>query len=385
MEQGVEDSTTRVSATQPGTPNRTPEVSPPASLDPLPLGSQMPGDYGMEDHVQPQQSSQSSVTHFPSPTADPLNLFSSPSPSPPKPRRSDSVFSSEPNLVSPQYGSAAMRAKSHVSGPLRPSPYPSLLLSSPGAGPSRITRTPSPVRGFSSPLSSPEHDPVVLAEKAPGELSREQVALLQEFQNQDGGRYSFRQRQPRQIKPYEHEYRVYKQSMRGAAPEAIVKSSSRRRRYRSPGDNDPESDPEVDPALLEQADSEDDRPRRKRRTKSVSEDEGSISPRPSPKARPVSALLPPPRVEPPAKQYPKSMQVTFDSSDDDSNHSGPVRPSKVLRGDKDRKLHKKPFPMRRMRRSKSRSRTRSEVCGNQIKSSRFSHLRRILKNHQTYL
>lgn len=194
---------------------------------------------------------------------DPLLLFT-----PSKPSLSPSPPLEIP-LVGAQLSMSPFSPTQQLLSPLTPVQS---IASSPSRSPSKILRR-VPQNGLPSPLRTSRKlsDQGGTESSYHGDDNTIIQALLPEDHENDSGRYALRARNRRQLNPYAFDKASYQRQLKNI-PEAIVHLSPRRRRressVHSSPDQAPSSDPEVDPTTLQMEDSEDEKLRRRRRSKS---------------------------------------------------------------------------------------------------------------------
>ncbi|TBU23731.1 Mus7/MMS22 family-domain-containing protein [Dichomitus squalens] len=341
------------------------DLSPEDPPSPLQLRTNLPGAYP-SPHPRPKLllPEQNCGAPLSSPTS---YVIPSPSQrAPPSDRGVSSAFldhgwpetDEEGNFVQGSSKLSTQREVSRKASTRSPSPSPDpLLLFTP---PRRRSASPAQGRvGISSPASSPltpASSPTKFAEAArvpsssPSQtaaLSRQQdpplsVAEIVAFENAaaaaERARYSLRARNARQLNPYEYDKLLYKRQMR-AAPEAIVKVVSpprprRRQRSKSANPRDASSGAEDEYQVGEDEDDEESQARRRRKGKGREEgaenggngEEGTRG-----------------RVE---KWLPEAFRESSSSSEDDADILSGLKTAKTA--DKEhRRKRPRPFPMKK--------------------------------------
>ena len=252
-----------------------------------------------------REASRNASTHSPSPSPDPLLLFT-------PPRRSASPTQ------------RPIRVSSPASSPLTPASSPTKAAEAP--------RTPSP-----SPLQA-----VATSRQQNSTLSAAEIAAIEDAAAAERARYSLRARNPRQLNPYEYDKLLYKRQMR-AAPEAIVKVVSPprpRRRHRSTSANprDASSGAEDEyQAGEEDLDDEESQARRRRKGKDT-EQEGVAEEEDGKDGNRG-------RVE---KWLPEALRESSSSSEDDADVLLGLMPVKRKKPYKEKRSRRaRPFPMKK--------------------------------------
>ena len=196
------------------------------------------------------RSSQSYVVPSPTPSDD-LLLFKSPK-----------ILLSGPGFDSPIIRSeddipiASSSRHSKLDSHLGLTPGRALPLSSQSPG----TKSASPLSSSLSSLGDNDHQ-----SQSPIEHPKEATnTLLEELQQHESSRYSLRERNVRQLKPYAYDRQLYVRQMR-SNPDAIVKFRSPHGRKHGDGPRSPRasSDDDVNPEDLDLDVSDEGRPRRR--------------------------------------------------------------------------------------------------------------------------
>ena len=251
-----------------------------------------------------REASRIASTHSPSPSPDPLLLFT-------PPRRSASPTQ------------RPIRVSSPASSPLTPASSPTKAAEAP--------RTPS-----SSPSQA-----LATSRQQNSTLSAAEIAAIEDAAAAERARYSLRARNPRQLNPYEYDKLLYKRQMR-AAPEAIVKVVSPprpRRRHRSTSANprDASSGAEDEYHAGEDLDDEESQARRRRKGKDT-EREGAAEEEDSEDGTRG-------RVE---KWLPEALRESSSSSEDDADVLLGLMPEKRKKPNKEKRSRRaRPFPMKK--------------------------------------